>query len=143
MFAALLGLWAVMLLAGNTPAGRSLRRWLVEKPAARLARISGTQVALAALLLVTGIGAWLALGHEGLGLYGMAMPELTGLLASVEVTSFIDAAITVTLVATSVRWSAVAHRLRGGRARAIRVRRPERRTPSNDDEDPARDLLAA
>lgn len=143
MFAALLGLWAAMLLGGNTPVGKTLRRWLVEKPAARLARISRTQVALVVLLVMTGVGAWLALGHDGLSLYGMAMSELTGLLASVEVTSFIDAAVTVTLVATSVRWSAVVHRLRGGRTRAVRVRRARRPAPSNDDEDPAGLAFAA
>ncbi len=116
----------------------------MAKPAARLARISRTQVALVVLLLVTGVGAWLVLGHDGLSLYGMALPELTGLLASVEVTAFIDAAMTVALIASSVRWSAVrvAVSQRLGRARSVRPRRAEQ-PASNDDEHPARLLLAA
>jgi hypothetical protein len=145
MIVALLWLWLGMLVAGDTPAGRLMRRWGVEKPAARLSRISRTQVALVVLLIAIGLSAWMAMGHDGLSLYGMAMPELTGMLASIEMTSFIDAAIAVTLVATSVRWdavrAAVAQRL--GRARSVRTRRPERRTPSNDDEGPAELELAA
>jgi hypothetical protein len=143
MIVTLLGLWVTMLIGRGTPIGRAMNHWMVEKPAARLARISRTQVALAVLLIVIGLGAWGLMGHDGIGLYGMAMPELTGLLASVEVTSFIDAAIAVTLVATSVRWSAVLVRLRGVRARSVRTRRPERPVSSNDDEDPAGTLIAA
>lgn len=142
MILALLWLWLAMLIAGDTPVGRSLRRWTVEKPAARLSRISRTQVAVVLILLATGTGAWLLLGHDGLSLYGMALPELTGLLASIEMTSFIDAAIAATLVATSVRWRAVTGLVRR-RARAIRTRRAERPAPSNDDEEPAPALLAA
>ena len=143
MIVALLGLWLTMLVAGDTSIGRLLRRWTVEKPAARLSRISRTQIALVLLLAAIGGGAFWLLGHDGLGLFGMALPELTGLLASVEVSAFIDAAIGVTLVATSVQWSAVAGRVRGARARAIRTRRADRPAPSNDDEHPAPTLLAA
>lgn len=147
MIVALLWLWLGMLVAGDTPTGRLMRRWSVEKPAVRLSRISRTQVTLAMLLIVIGLGAWGVMGHDGLSLYGMAMPELTGMLASIEMTSFIDATIAVTLVATSVRWSAVrtavAQRLGRVRARSVRTRRAERRTPSNDDEGPARLALAA
>lgn len=147
MIVALLWLWLGMLVAGDTPTGRLMRRWGVAKPAARLSRISRTQVTLAVLLIVIGLSAWGLMGHDGLSLYGMAMPELTGLLASIEMTSFIDAAIAVTLVATSVRWSAVraavTQRLGRTRARTARTRRPGRRTPSNDDEGPAGLALAA
>lgn len=143
MIVAMLGLWLTMLVAGDTPSGRWLRRWMVEKPAARLSRISRMQVAVVLLLAAIGGGAFWLLGHDGLGLFGMALPELTGLLASVEVTAFIDAAIAMAFVATSVRWSAVVRQLRGGRPRAIRPRRRERPAPSNDDEDPARLRLAA
>lgn len=145
MIIALIGIWLTMLVAGDTAVGRTLHRWTVAKPAARLSRISRTHVAVMALLVGIGIGMWLAMGHDGLSLYGMAMPELTGLLASIEVTSFIDAAIAVALVATSVRWgavrTAVTQRMRASRAR--RVRRAERRAPSNDDEGPAGLALAA
>jgi len=143
MIVVLLAIWATLLIAGDTPIGRAMQHWLVAKPAARLSRISRIQVALAVLLLATGVGAYWLLGHDGLSLYGMAMPELTGLLASVEVTSFLDAAITVTLVATSVHWRALVQRLRGGRARSVRTRRAERPAPSNDDEHPAALRLAA
>ena len=137
MVVALLGLWLTMRVAGDTPIGRALRRWTVEKPAARLSRISRVQIALVLLLAAIGGGALWLLGHDGLSLYGMAMPELAGMLASVEMTAFVDAAITVTLVATSVRWravrGAVAQRL--GQARKVRARRPRRpaRKPANDD----------
>lgn len=147
MLTALLGIWAAMLIAGDTPIGRSLRRWLVEKPAARLSRISPTQVALVLLLTVTGVGAYLLLGHEGLGMFGMMMPELTGLLASVEVTALIEAGVTALVVATSVQWRAVraaaVQRMRGVRARSVRSRRVGRPASANDDEGPAGLRLAA
>jgi hypothetical protein len=147
MILALLGVLATMLVAGDTPIGRSLHRWLVEKPAARLARISRVQVAVVLLLAATGAGAFWLLGHEGLQLFGMMAPELTGLLASVEVMGLLDAAITVALIASSVRWNAVRTavipRLRGSRTRARRTRRAERPTPANDDEDPAELRLVA
>lgn len=143
MMVALLGLWLTMLVAGDTAIGRSLRRWTVEKPAARFLRISRTHIVLVLLLVAAGVGAWWLLGHDGLGLYGMSMPELTGLLASVEVSAFIDAAITVTLVATSVRWRAAIGVVRGARSRAVRARRADRPAPSNDDADPAGLALAA
>jgi hypothetical protein len=143
MIVALLGLWLALIVAGSTPIGHSLRRWLVVKPAARLSRISRMQIVLVLLLAAAGVGAWWLLGHDGLSLYGMAMPELTGLLASVEVTAFIDAAITVVLVATSVRWRAAIGLVRGARSRAVRTRRADRPAPSNDDEDPAGLALAA
>jgi len=143
MIAVLLAIWATLWIAGDTPVGRLLQRWLVAKPAARLARISRMQVVLVLLLMAIGLGALGLLGHDGLSLYGMAMPELTALLASVEVTGFIDAAIAMTLAATSVQWRALVQRLHGGRARSVRTRRAERPAPSNDDEHPAVLRLAA
>lgn len=147
MIVAFFGLLLTMLVAGDTAIGRFLHRWMVEKPAARLARISRMQVVVVALLTAIGAGAFWMLGHDGLAMFGMALPELAGLLASVEVTGLIDAAITATLAATSVRWRAVraaaVQRLRSARTRAVRTRRADRPAASNDDEDPAPALRAA
>ncbi|HET9510896.1 MAG TPA: hypothetical protein VFO80_07050, partial [Sphingomonas sp.] len=61
---ALLLTWGALMLAGDTPAGRALRRMLVDAPAARLSRVTHGHVTLA-ILVFGGTGLLIAvLGHE-------------------------------------------------------------------------------
>jgi hypothetical protein len=143
---ALLGLWLAMMIARGTATGRSMRRWLVEKPAAQLSRIRrGTLWFVLLMVLMASATVWV-MGHEGLQLFGMAMPELTSMMLALDVMSVLDTAVVVAIAATSVRWgavrTAVVARLRG-RARSARARRsrPVERPSANDDEDRAAGTL--
>jgi hypothetical protein len=67
---------AVLLLFPETPAGRGLRLWLVEKPARRLNRTTIWQVLFVAALLMAGLVMTLAFGFEGGLVYAMMTPEI-------------------------------------------------------------------
>lgn len=145
-----LWLWPALLVAGNTPIGRDLRHWLVEWPAARLARIHRGAVLTWLVLAAIGAACFWLLEEEGLRLFAIALPELTGMLAAFEIGSLVDAIAMGALAASTVRMGAVKawvmRRLPMTR-RASRARRtaPARRdTPAaNDDEDGGRCTLAA
>ena len=145
-----LWLWLALLVAGDTPIGRGMRRWLVEWPAARLSRIH--RGAVLTWLVLTAVGAacfWL-LEEEGLRLFAMALPELTGMLATLEIGSLVDAIAMGMLAASTVRMGTVKawvmRRLPMTR-RAKRARRTARPRPgtraANDDEDGSGHRLAA
>jgi len=142
----LVALCLILVTASDTAIGRMLHRALVAAPLDCLARIERRTMLVLGLLALIGLSAVWLLGHEGLGLYGMATPDLAALLTSFEVSSFLDAAVVAVVAASSVRWSAVraavARRL--GRPRAVRhhrVRRAERPS-ANDDEDGPVELAA-
>lgn len=141
------GLWALLLMARGTPIGGWLERWLVAKPAASLSRIRRETVIILLLLAVLGVGLWWVMGHEGIRLYSMALPELTGMLTAVEVSAWLDAAVALVAAASVARWSnlraALAYRLRRPRAnRARRTRRPGKPAVNDDGEGPAFALAA-
>jgi len=144
----LLLVWAALLLAGTTDTGRSMRAVLIRRPAAWLNRFSrGQAIFTAGVLLFAALLFWL-MGQEGLRLLSMAVPELMGLLASVEFTAAIDAVAVAIATAASVRlrgaaaWVRMRLPGRGTRSRrAQRVRRPA--PPANDEEGPAPALRLA
>lgn len=143
----LAGLWALLLAARGTPIGDWLQRWMVAKPAASLSRIRRETVIILFLLAMLGVGLWWVLGHEGIGLYSMALPELTGMLTAVEVSAWLDAAVALIAAASVTRWStlraALAYRLRRPRAtRARRTRRPGKPAANDDDDGPGIFLAA-
>lgn len=143
-----LWLWLALLVAGNTPIGRDMRHWLVEWPAARLARIHRGAVLTWLVLAAVGAACFWLLEEEGLRLFTMALPELAGIVTAFEIGSLVDAIAMGVLAASSVRMGAVKawamRRLPIGRARARRTRRtrPVSRA-ANDDEDGAAFALAA
>jgi hypothetical protein len=146
MIVALLGLWLTLIAAGDTPIGRGMRRWLVEKPAARLAGVR--REAVLTWLLLGAVGAvlfWL-LEEEGLRLFTMALPELVGWMTAFEIGTLVDAIAVAAVAASTLRLGAmrawVARRLPGRRATRARRSRPAVRV-ANDDEDGRRFALAA
>lgn len=148
MIFTLLGLWLSMLIAGDTPTGRMMRRWSVEKPAERLSRIHRRTVLAVMVMVALGGAAVLIMGHDGIQIFGMAAPELTSMLAMIDLGVVLDAAVLAIAAASmgSLRGiHAVLRRMRSRprTARARRTRRPERRISSNDDEHPAGLALAA
>lgn len=140
MFVALLGLWCMLVLAEGTPAGRLMRRMLVEWPAAQLARIRRGAVISWALLGVIGLLCFWFLEEDGLRLFTMAMPEIAGWISMFEISALVDAIAVSMMAASSLRLGAVrgwvAARLpMAFRAARARRSRPLGRSASNDDED--------
>jgi hypothetical protein len=143
-----LWLWLALLGAGNTPVGRGMRHCLVEWPAARLSRIQRGAVLVWLVLVAIGAACFWLLEEEGLRMFAMALPELTGWMTAFEIGSLVDAIAIAVLAASTVRIGAVKawvmRRLPIRRARARRARRtrPVRRG-ANDDEDGAITALTA
>lgn len=139
MIVTLLGLWCMMLLAGDTPIGRMLRRCLVEWPAERLGRIDRGAVLVWVILGIGGAVLFALLQDEGLRLYTMALPELAGWVSTFEIGALVDALTAVLVTISMVRVQAVrgwiASRIarRSHASRAPRMRRPER--IANDEEE--------
>lgn len=139
MAVALALLWAAMVMAGRTPIGRAMRRWLVEAPARQLGRIHrGTVITM--LLLAAMLGAIaLLLEGDAFRFAAMATPEVASWIAMFEVSAWADAIALAVITASTVRWRAVAgwvkaQIVRKPRPRARRSRNIARRErPSNDD----------
>lgn len=139
---ALLLTWGALVLAGDTPAGRTLRQMLVDWPAARLSRITRGHVTLA-IVLFGGTALLVAvLGHEGARIIAMGLPELASWITMFEVTAYLDGAIAVITAVSAARITGVKAWLRTlplpgrARGRAPRRRRTVQamRKPANDDE---------
>ena len=139
---ALLLTWGALMLAGDTPAGRALRRMLVDAPAARLSRVTRGHVTLA-ILVFGGTGLLIAvLGHEAARFLAMGLPEFAGWVTMFEVTAYLDAAVAVVTAVSMTRiaeikaWLRTLPSPRRPRSRAPRHQRAARgvRKPSNDDE---------
>ncbi len=142
---ALLGLWLAMRVADGTPVGRTLRHWLVDRPARRLSRISRGQVLL--VLAIVGVSLvliWL-LENDGRMLVAMGLPDVVSLAVAIDAASLLDLTLVAVVAASAIRvrtvasWIRSSARPRRSRNRAARTRRM--RTPANDDED--RPALAA
>ncbi len=138
---ALLLTWGALAMAGDTPVGRAMRGLLVERPAARLARIARGHVMLA-VLLFGGTGLIVAvLGHEAARFLAMGLPELASWVTMFEVTAYLDAAVAVVTAVTMTRFAGLKAWLRTfrlpGRPRARAPRRQRTtqaaRKPVNDD----------
>ncbi|MFD1788383.1 hypothetical protein ACFSC3_12450 [Sphingomonas floccifaciens] len=139
---AMLLTWAALALAGETPAGRLMRGLLVDRPAARLSRITRGHVTLA-VLMFGGTGLLVAvLGHEAARVLAMGLPEFAGWVTMFEVTAYLDAAVAVITAVSVTRVAGIKAWLRTlplpGRARTRAPRRQRTaqamRKPANDDE---------
>jgi hypothetical protein len=148
MIATLLGVWLALLLAEGTPAGRLMRRVLVEWPAARLARIERGAVITWMLLGTLGLLCFWFLEEDGLRLFTWAMPEIAGWISMFEISALVDGLVVTAMAASALRFGAVRHWIAarlpiGRRAKRARRTRPAARKASNDDEDGSALALAA
>ena len=129
--------WLVLWRAPDTSLGRLLRRWMLDRPLAAVARITRGHVLLCLLLIAfVGGAVWLFRAEAG-PLLGLATPDIGVLIASFEVTTWLDVVAGAALLATSVRWrSLTLGQLGGNRPRPRCPRRSRRPTPAraNDDE---------
>ncbi|MBO9624718.1 MAG: hypothetical protein J7500_18580 [Sphingomonas sp.] len=137
----LLGLWALLLAGKGTPVGRWLERWMVAKPAAALSGIRRNTVLVAATLVLVALLCWWVIGHEGMVMYGMALPELGAALAAIDLGVILDIAVVVVGGAAAGAWQVLRTLVRphaASRTRRARWTRTARRPAANDDDGPAR-----
>lgn len=146
--------WAVIGFCPQTPAGRALRRMLVDGPAARMASVKpATALFVFAMAIVTAT-ALLFLEGEALFVVVQAAPEAAVWFAAFDVATYIDVMAIAWVLGRGARLKVlaglVAARARAGAARAgTWMRRVSRRAgrdpsaggrrlpPANDDDEPA------
>ena len=138
-----LGLLVAMWVAGDTPVGRTMRLWLVERPAARLSRISRGHILLFLILASIAVALIWLLENDGRMLVAMGLPDVLGLAVAIDAASLIDLALVAVIAVSTIRVRAIMNWLRPTPrrpcSRPVRTRRI--RPPANDDED--RPALAA
>ena len=141
MAAAMLLLLLMLSAAGRTPVGQTMRRALVDRPAVWLSRFTRTQVLLLGATMFFGVLLFLVMEEEGLQLFAMYLPELVGVVSSLEMTAAVDLLVVTVATATMMRvrtilvW--VQAKLPGRSRRTARQRRPQGRAAANDEEGPA------
>ncbi|MBN8809232.1 MAG: hypothetical protein J0I47_13485 [Sphingomonas sp.] len=134
-----LGVWLLLHASEGTPTGRVLHRWLVERPAARLSRISRGQVLLMLTLAVMVVTIIWLLEDDGPALVAFGLPDIAGLAVAIDLGTLLDVALVAVVAFSTVRvraagrWIAARLAPRRPRRRSIRIRRTTR--PANDDED--------
>lgn len=141
---AFLGLWALLALAPDAPICRTLHHALVVLPARAIGLITRGHVAGATgLVAIAALAFWLV-DHELLFVMSLMAPEALAYLAMFEISTLVEVIVTTSIVAGSTRFPRVTSALRliRARSRATRTRRPQRPTPSNDDEGPEYALAA-
>lgn len=134
----LLLLWFALLVAGDTPTGRTLRRMLVEGPA-RWCNIWSRGDVLLVLTLLAGAALilWL-MEAEGRLFLGMLGPDIVAGASMLELGTLLDVAVTALTVFATLRVKGLRHWSTARFARRIpRARRTRRsaRKAANDDGD--------
>lgn len=153
MLIAFVSLWLALVLLPDIPMRRGLRRWMVERPADRLSRVTRGQWLMLGLVLASvALCIWI-IGREAPLLIGMGLPDVAMIASSVELSSLLDVAVTAMLLSAGVRWRSMVQamratiwRARAGsarRQRARRTRRPQRSATNDDDPAPVWIMVAA
>jgi len=131
-------LWLTLLLAKGTPIGRFLHRLMVERPAALSSRIGAGGLLLIVLMAAGTALVWYFLERDGISMLAMAAPEILHVIAALELTTWLEVAMTVVATASATRFTAVKIAIRSlvagqreQRSRPVRRERPA----ANDDED--------
>ena len=114
--------WATMAMMPNTPLGRSLRRWLVDRPSAMLGRVRRGQVLLAILSLAVICAVVALLREDGAMLVNLAAPEALALASAIDLASLLDAALVAVVALSATRLHDIGGRVRRSVRRAARAR---------------------
>ncbi len=140
--------WVVIAAAPDTAVGIALRHALIDRPAARLLRVTRGNAAVMFLLMLTA-GLVTLLGEgDGIGMLAMGAPDVAVWITTFEVSAYVDILIALGAAASSLRLRGAVARYagvfaRGGRLRATgRARRSRRMRSSIADNDDEPGLLA-
>ncbi|UUL83895.1 hypothetical protein [Sphingomonas qomolangmaensis] len=132
-----MAVWAILIAAPRTPVAGWLHRATIEAPARWLGGIQrGTMIVTFLLLLIGGAMMWL-MQNEGALLFGMAMPEIAGMMLAFDVVAYVDALVVIVTASSAVRLRAVRGWLVArltDRGRARRSRRGVERAANDDDD---------
>lgn len=134
LFLCCLAIVAALAADPRSLTGAVIRRWLVEKPAAALSRMSAGQIVLYSGLGLFGLILVLVFQADGMRLFGFMLPETLVWLAAFDVALFVDALLIAATVTMSRGVTVVRHRVSEA-VRSVRlvVRKATsraRRTPS-------------
>jgi hypothetical protein len=129
---------AAMAWAPETPFGKSLRDWLVEKPAGAIGRLTPAKIVIGLIVAVLLIG------------MAMSAPEIVAMIGFGDLAVYLDAAVIVSLLAWAARLKFAAQqtvrlgralsrrlvaRRHGNRTRARKTHRHRRKSPPSSDEE--------
>ena len=135
--------WLVMATAPRTPIGKALRRVLIDKPAARLARFTRGDAAVMVLLMLTAAMVTLVGEGDGIRLLTLAAPDVAIWITTFEISAYVDILMALAAAASSLRvrgfitrWLGVFTCRPGAKVhqRAIRSRKKRSTDADNDDD---------
>ncbi len=135
--------WLVMATVPQTPIGKALRRVLIDKPAARLARFTRGDAAVMVLLMLTAAMVTLVGEGDGIRLLTLAAPDVAIWITTFEVSAYVDILMALAAAASSLRvrtfmtgWISVFTRRSTAKThkRAIRSRKKRSTVADNDDD---------
>ena len=135
--------WLVMATAPRTSIGKAMRRALIDKPAARLARFTRGDAAVMFLLMLTAAMVTLVGEGDGIRLLTLAAPDVAIWITTFKVSAYVDILRALAAAASSLRvrgfmtcWLGVFTRRPGAKAhpRAIRSRKKRSTVADNDDD---------
>ena len=135
--------WLIMIAAPETAIGKAMRRVLIDRPAARLARFSRGDAAVVFLLMMTAAMVTLVGEGDGIRLLTLAAPDVAIWITTFEVSAYLDIVMALAATVSSLRVRGVLARYLGifGRRpaakahkRAIRSRKVRPPVADNDDD---------
>ncbi len=140
--------WVVVVAFPKTPIGIAFRYALIDRPAARLMRVTRGDAAVMVLLMLTAAMVTLVGEGDGIGMLAMGAPDIAVWITTFEVSAYVDVIIALGAAASGLHLRGAIARYagifaRGSRARATdRARRSRKMRPSEADNDDEPGLLA-
>lgn len=138
--------WAMLISAPRTPVACVLKRLMVELPAVALNRLEPGHIALAIVVMMLVVVHLNAGDNDPIRMVALIAPDVTLWLASIEISAIAEAAVALAAAAAALRRAGILATLarfsvslpRHPKNKVNRARngpRPNRKAPSNDDED--------
>ncbi|MEG3083051.1 hypothetical protein U1707_05315 [Sphingomonas sp. PB2P12] len=142
-FSTAIACWLVLVAAPETAIGKTIRRVLIDRPAARLARFSRGDAAVMFLLMMAAAMVTLVGEGDGIRLVALAAPDVAIWIATLEVSAYLDVLVTLAAAVSGLRIRSVMARCLGifagssvakARQRGVRSRKTRPMVADNDDD---------
>ena len=138
--------WAILIVAPRTLVACVLKRLMVEMPAVAFNRLEPGHIALAIVVMMLVVVHLNAGDTDPIRMVALFAPDVTLWLASIEISAIVEAAVALATAAAALRRAGILATLsrfsislpRHPKNKVNRARnepRPNRKVPSNDDED--------